>query len=119
MNKVVIMGNLGRDPEVRYTQSGTCVCNFSVAVTERYNDQEHTEWFNCVAWKKTAELIGQHFKKGKPIICDGKMKTNEWQDQEGNTRKSQELQVFSFFFVPRDNTENGGDSGGNSGRADF
>jgi single-strand DNA-binding protein len=88
LNKVMIIGNLGRDPEVKMTPSGQKVGNFSVAVTEKYTDkqgqkQEKTEWVNVVFWGKQAEICEQYLKKGSPIYVEGKLQTQSWEDDNG------------------------------------
>jgi single-strand DNA-binding protein len=88
LNKVMIIGNLGRDPEAKMTPSGQKVSNFSVAVTEKYTDkqgqkQEKTEWVNVVFWGKQAEICEQYLKKGSPIYVEGKLQTQSWEDDNG------------------------------------
>ena len=103
--KIIIHGNLGKDPELKYTPSGSAVCNFSVAVGEKWKDkndqlQEHVEWFRCSAFGKTAENLGKFFKKGSGILVEGKMRTTKFQDkQSGADRYSTDLIVSSFDFV--------------------
>ena len=96
MNKAQVIGNLGSDPEVRYTQQGTPVATFSVATTERWKDQdgqqkEHTEWHRIVVWRKLAEICGEYLKKGSKVYIEGKMQTRKWQDQQGNDRYTTEI----------------------------
>ena len=103
LNKVQIIGNLGRDPEVRDTPSGQKVANFSIATTERYNDQqgnrqEKTEWHNLVAWGKPAEVIGQYAKKGTAMYIEGSLSTKSW-DQEGQKKYKTEIVVRNFQFL--------------------
>ena len=96
MNKAMVIGNLGSDPEVRYTQNETPVATFSVASTERWKDsdgnkQEHTEWHRVVAWGKLAEICGKHLNKGDKVFVEGKLRTRKWEDQEGITRYTTEI----------------------------
>ncbi len=90
MNKAQVIGNLGSDPEVRYTPKGTPVATFSVATTERWKDQEgqqkeHTEWHRIVVWRKLAEICGEFLKKGSKVYIEGKMQTRKWQDKKDGT----------------------------------
>ncbi|MCP3889206.1 MAG: single-stranded DNA-binding protein [Desulfobulbaceae bacterium] len=96
MNKAMVIGNLGNDPEVRYTQNETPVATFSVASNERWKDsdgnkQEHTEWHRVVAWGKLAGVCGDHLSKGDKVFIEGKLRTRKWEDQEGVTRYTTEI----------------------------
>ncbi|MEA3467136.1 MAG: single-stranded DNA-binding protein [Thermodesulfobacteriota bacterium] len=96
MNKAMIIGNLGNDPELRYTQNQTPVATFSVASTERWKDsdgnkQEHTEWHRIVVWKGLAEVCNEHLSKGSKVFIEGKLRTRKWEDQDGNIRYSTEI----------------------------
>jgi single-strand DNA-binding protein len=96
VNKVILVGNLGRDPETRYTGSGQAVCNFSIATSETFKDrngerQKRTEWHKIVVWGKLAEICQQYLKKGAQIFIEGKIQSREWQDKEGNKRTSFEI----------------------------
>lgn len=98
VNKVILLGNLGKDPEVRYTQSGTAVANFSIATTESYKDKqgqkvENTEWHNIVAWGKLGEICGEYLSKGSKVYIEGKIATRKWEDNNGNTRYTTEVIV--------------------------
>lgn len=98
VNKVILIGNLGKDPEIRYMPNGEAVANFSLATTEKWKDksgekQEKCEWHNCVAYKKLAEIIGQYVKKGSSIYVEGKLQTRKWQDKEGKDRYTTEIIV--------------------------
>jgi single-strand DNA-binding protein len=104
VNKAIILGRLGKDPEMRYMTSGDAVCNFSVATSEHYKDkagekQEKTEWHTLVVFGKLAEVIGEHLHKGDEGYFEGKIQTRKWQDKEGNDRYSTEIVVQSFSFV--------------------
>ncbi|UXY14457.1 single-stranded DNA-binding protein [Chitiniphilus purpureus] len=97
LNKVLLIGNLGRDPEVRYLPSGGAVCNFSIATTERFKDkqgqqQEKTEWHNIVMYNRLAEIAGEYLKKGSSVYIEGRIQTRKWQDkQTGADRYTTEI----------------------------
>jgi len=96
VNKVILVGRLGRDPEVKYTPSGAPVAKFSVATDEVFKDrsgeqQKHTEWHNIVAWNKLAEICGQYLTKGKQVYIEGSIRSRQWEDQAGNKRTSYEI----------------------------
>jgi single-strand DNA-binding protein len=96
VNRAFLIGRLGRDPELRYTNSGTPVASFSIATDERWvdsggNRQTRTEWHNIVAWSKLAEICGQYLKKGKLVFIEGRIQTREWDDRDGNKRRTTEI----------------------------
>ncbi len=96
MNKAMVIGNLGNDPEIRFTQSEIPVATFSVATTERWKDaegnrQERTEWHRIVAWRGLAEVCREHLHKGDKVFVEGKLQTRKWEDQDGNTRYTTEI----------------------------
>lgn len=96
VNKVILIGNLGRDPEIRYTTSGQAVANFTLATTERYTNksgerQEETEWHRIVAWGRLAEICGEYLSKGRMVYIEGSIRTRSWEDKEGNTRYTTEI----------------------------
>ena len=92
VNKVILLGNLGRDPELRYTQSGTAVAKFSVATSSRTKDGgDKTEWHNVVAWDKLAELVNRLVGKGSKVYVEGRLQTREYTDKDGNRRWSTEV----------------------------
>ena len=99
INKVIIIGNLGRDPEVRYTPSGAAVCNVSVATTRNWKNkesgerQEETEWHRVVFYDRLAEIAGEYLKKGRSVYVEGRLKTRKWQDKEGKDRYTTEIVV--------------------------
>jgi single-strand DNA-binding protein len=99
MNKVILLGNLGRDPEVRYSQSGTAIANFSFATSEKRKDEKHTEWHNIVAFNRQAEVIGEYCKKGDKIAIEGRMQTRDWEDRDGAKRRTTEIILDRFEFV--------------------
>ena len=96
LNKVMLIGNLGKDPEVRYTSSGMAVASFSIATSDRIKNkdgefEEKTEWHNIVLWRRDAETAGQYLSKGKTVYIEGKLQTRKWQDRDGNTRYTTEI----------------------------
>ena len=96
VNKVILVGNLGKDPEVRYLDSGVAVANFSLATTENYKNKQgekvsQTEWHNIVLWRGLAEVAEKWLKKGSSVYIEGKIRTNKWEDKEGNTRYNTEI----------------------------
>ena len=103
VNRVTLIGHLGRDPEVRYTQSGSAVCNMRLAVGERRKSgdtwEEHTEWIDVVCFGKTAENAGHYLSKGRQIYVDGRMQTRKWQDKSGNDRWSTEVVANRVNFL--------------------
>jgi single-strand DNA-binding protein len=95
VNKVILVGNLGKDPEVRYMPNGEAVCNFSIATTENWKDksgvkQEKTEWHNIVMYRRLAEIAGEYLKKGAPVYLEGSLQTRKW-EKDGVTRYSTEV----------------------------
>lgn len=103
VNKVLLIGRLGRDPEVRYTAGGKAVCNFSIATSETFGrsqeKEESTEWHNLVAWEKNAENCGQYLKKGSQVYVEGRLATRKWQDKEGKERQTTEIVVKHIVFL--------------------
>jgi single-strand DNA-binding protein len=92
VNKVILIGNLGKDPEVKYTPSGTAVAKFSLATNERYKDkagewQDRTEWHNVVAWQRLAEIVGEYVKKGSKLYIEGRLQTSSWDDKESGQKR--------------------------------
>ena len=113
VNKVIVIGNLGRDPELRYTAGGQAVASFSVATNERWNDrdgkpQERTEWHRIVVWGKTAENCANYLQKGRPVYVEGRLQTREWEDKEGQKRQTTEIVAQTVQFL-------GGREGGGAG----
>jgi len=104
VNKAIVLGNLGRDPEIKYTQSGGAVCSFSVATNERWKDkggqdQERTEWHRVVAWGKLAELCAEYLAKGRTVYIEGRIQTREWQDKQGEKRYTTEIVAREVQFL--------------------
>jgi single-strand DNA-binding protein len=104
LNKVMIIGNLGRDPEMRYTPSGRPVTTFSVATSRTWNTSEgekhvETEWFNVVAWSNLAEICKQYLTKGQQVYIEGRLQTRHWDDQEGNKHTSVEIVANEMIIL--------------------
>ena len=104
LNKVQVIGNLGRDPEMRYTANGRAVANFSVAVNRKWTDQdgqthEDTEWVRVSCWEKTAENVAQYLGKGSLVYVEGRLQTRKYQDKEGNDRQSTEVVAQQVIFL--------------------
>ena len=104
LNKVMIIGNLGRDPEMRYTPSGKPVTTFSVATSRTWNTsdgekREETEWFNVVAWSSLAEICKQYLSKGQQVFIEGRLQTRHWDDQEGNKHTSVEIVANEMIIL--------------------
>ncbi len=96
LNKVMLIGNLGKDPEVRYTASGTAVASFSLATSERFKSksgewEERTEWHNVTLWGRLAEIAGEYLAKGKTVYIEGRLQTRKWQDRDGRDRYTTEV----------------------------
>ncbi|MYK41564.1 MAG: single-stranded DNA-binding protein [Gemmatimonadetes bacterium] len=123
VNKVILIGNLGSDPEVRYTPDGVPVANFNLATSESWNDrntgerQERTEWHRLVLWRKLAEIAGQYLKKGAKIYVEGKLQTRSWDDQSGQKRYTTEIVVNDMQML--DSRGEGGGSGRGGRDADY
>lgn len=122
LNKVMLIGNLGRDPEVKYTPSGTAVANFSIATTETWTKdgekQSKTEWHKIVAWQRLAEICGEYLHKGSQVYVEGKLQTRDWEDKEGNKKYTTEIVINQMQMLggkgePRQ--QNRGPDGTNSG----
>lgn len=114
LNKAMLIGNLGQDPEVRYTQSNTAVATLSIATSERYKDsngeyQEKTEWHRVVAWGRTAEICQQYLTKGSKVYIEGPIQTRQWEDKDGQKRYTTEIKALQMVML--DSRGNGG--GGN------
>jgi single-strand DNA-binding protein len=104
VNKVILIGNLGNDPEVKFTPSGTAVTNFSLATNEVWNNkegnrEERTEWHRIVCWARTAELCGEYLSKGRPVYLEGRLQTREWEDKEGKKRYTTEIVAQTVKFL--------------------
>lgn len=104
VNKAILVGNLGRDPELRQTPSGQSVCNFTLATSESWTDRngervERTEWHRIVAWGKTGELCAQYLSKGRTVYVEGRIQTREWEDKDGNKRYTTEINAQTVNFI--------------------
>jgi single-strand DNA-binding protein len=115
VNKVILIGNLGRDPELRYTPGGQPVANFSIATSESWNKkdgsgrEERTEWHRIVAWGRTAELCAQYLSKGRTVYVEGRLQTREWENKEGQKQRTTEVVANTVQFI-------GGGGGGGAPR---
>lgn len=104
VNKVILVGRLGKDPETRYTSSGQAVCNFTMATDETYKDragerQKRTEWHRIVVWAKQAEIAQQYLRKGSLIYLEGRIQTRQWDDKEGQKRSTTEIVANNFRML--------------------
>ena len=120
VNKVILIGNLGRDPEVRTTPSGQTVASFSLATSRRWRDrdgnrQEQTEWHNIVCWGRQAEIAGQYVKKGRQLYVEGRLQTRDWVDPQGVKHYKTEIICRTFQLLGRRDDEGGGGGGGYGG----
>jgi len=116
LNKVILIGNLGADPEVRFTQDGTCVANLRIATTERFKDrngerQERTEWHRVVLWGRLGEIAQQYLNKGRQVYIEGKIETRKWSDNEGHDRYTTEIRANEMKML---GGRGGEDAGGSS-----
>ncbi len=112
INKVILIGRLGSDPEVRYTPSGVAVANFNIATSEEWKDKdsgekkERTEWHRIVAWRRLGEICGEYLSKGKQIYVEGRLQTRDWEDRDGNKRYTTEIVASDVQFLgTRDSSE--------------
>ena len=112
INKVIIVGNLGRDPEVRYAQSGTAICNLNIAVTERVKQgdkyEDATEWFRVVLFGKQAESAAQYLAKGRQVYIEGKLRTKKYKDKDGTEKASTEVVADVMQFIGGGGEKKGG-----------
>jgi len=117
VNKVIVLGNLGRDPEVRYTPNGNAVCNLRIATTRNWKSKdsgekmEETEWHSVVLYDRQAEIAGEYLKKGRPVYIEGRLKTRKWTDKEGVEKYTTEIVADSMQLL-------GGREGGGGGAED-
>jgi single-strand DNA-binding protein len=113
VNKVILIGNLGADPEVRHLQNGATVANFRIATSETYRDKtsgekrEQTEWHNVVAWRALGEIAEKYLRKGNKVYVEGKLRTRQWQDKDGNTRYTTEIHADDMTMLDRAPGEGG------------
>ena len=123
VNKVILLGNLGRDPEVRYTPSGDAVASMSIATTESWKDksgqrQEKTEWHNVVMYRRLAEIAGEYLKKGSQVYIEGRLQTRKWQDKQGNDRYTTEISADHLQMLGQRDSGGAADRRG-GGRQDY
>jgi single-strand DNA-binding protein len=121
-NKIIIVGNLGRDPELRYTPQGTPVCSFTVATNERRKDkagemQDSTTWFRVTLWGRQAETASQYLTKGRPVYIEGRLRVEEWQDRDGKQRYTLEVHATDMQFIGGGRGEEAASGGQPAGRA--
>jgi len=124
VNKVILVGRLGRDPETRFTGSGQAVCNFSMATDETYKDrsgerQKRTEWHKIVVWGKQAEIAQQYLKKGSLLYLEGRIQSREWNDKEGQKRTSFEIVASNFRMLGSRADSAAAGARGGAGASDF
>lgn len=106
VNKVILVGNLGADPTMRYTPGGTAVANFNIATTEKFTNkngerESRTEWHRVVAWAKLAEICNQYLKKGKQVYIEGRLQTRQWEDQSGASKYTTEVIASNMVMLGR------------------
>ena len=119
VNKVILLGNLGKDPEVKFTPQGTAVAKLALATNERYKDkegqwQDRTEWHNVVLWQRLAEIAGEYLKKGSKVYIEGRLQTRSWEDKQTNQKKYMTEVVASDLVLLGGRGEGAGDAGGYS-----
>lgn len=121
VNKVILVGNLGRDPETRFSPDGAAICNISLATTSQWKDKnsgerkEETEWHRVVFYNRLAEIAGEYLKKGRSVYVEGRLKTRKWQDKEGQDRWTTEIVADQMQMLG--SREEGGGGGGGYGRS--
>jgi single-strand DNA-binding protein len=118
VNKAILVGNLGKDPELRYTPSGTAVCTFSLATTDRFKNkqgeqQDRTEWHNIVAWAGLAEICGKYLTKGKQVYIEGRIQSRSYDDRDGNKRYITEIIANDMQMLSRVGEQGAGSGSGN------
>jgi len=129
INKVILIGNLGGDPEVRYTPSGSAVATFNIATSEEWKDKdsgekkERTEWHRIVAWNKLGEICGEYLSKGRQVYVEGRLQTRSWEDRDGNKRYTTEIVAATVQFLGGRDAGGGprhsGAGAGGGGQSDF
>lgn len=118
-NKIILVGNLGRDPELRYTPQGDAVCTFSIATNERKKDksgefQDVTTWFKVTLWRRQAETAAKYLSKGRPVYIEGRLQIEEWTDRDGKERYTLGVQATDMQFISAGREDGGGSYGGSS-----
>lgn len=126
VNKVILVGNLGRDPEVRYTPNGAAICNVTIATSRQWKNkdsgerQEETEWHRVVFYDRLAEIAGEYLKKGRSVYVEGRLKTRKWQDKDGVEKYTTEVIAQEMQLLgSREGTGGGGEEGGGSARGGY
>lgn len=125
VNKVILIGNLGRDPEVRYMPSGSAVANVALATSEQWKDkqtgeqQERTEWHNVVFFNRLAEIVGEYLKKGSQVYVEGSLRTRKWQDKNGTDRYTTEIVASEMQMLGGRGGSGGGSGSGGGGNYDY
>lgn len=119
VNKVILVGNLGRDPELKYLEGNVARVNFSLATSDSYKDKngnrvEQTEWHNIVMWRGLAESAEKYLKKGMQVYVEGKIQTRQWNDKDGNKRSTTEIVAESYQILQRRDSNNPGNDGGDA-----
>ena len=113
LNEIILMGRLTRDPELRYTASNTPVASFSLAVDRDFKSKEggekETDFIDCVAWRQTGEFVSKYFQKGSMAAVKGRLQIRDWQDKEGNKRRSAEVVVDNIYFCGKKESSSGGE----------
>jgi single-strand DNA-binding protein len=121
INKVILIGNLGRDPEVRYTPNGAAICNVTIATSRNWKDKtsgekmEETEWHRVVFFDRLAEIAGEYLKKGRPVYVEGRLKTRKWTDKDGQEKYTTEIMADNMQLLGGREGGGGGDEGGAGG----
>ncbi len=121
INKVILIGNLGRDPEIRYTPSGSAVCNVAIATSRSWKDKtsgekmEETEWHRVVFFDRMAEIAGEYLKKGRPVYVEGRLKTRKWTDKDGVEKYTTEVMADNMQLLGGREGMGGGDEGASGG----
>lgn len=123
-NKIIIVGNLGRDPELRYTPQGLAVCNFSVATSEKKKDksgemQEVTTWFRVTLWNRQAETASKYLTKGSSVYVEGRLRVEEWSDKDGKSRYTLEVNGTDMQFIGSNRSDEYSNDSSSDGRSDF
>lgn len=125
VNKVILVGNLGKDPEIKYTASGAAIANLTLATSESWNDKqsgekvEKTEWHRVVAFQRLAEIMGEYLRKGSQVYIEGKLQTRKWQDQNGQDRWTTEVVANDMQMLGARGGEGGGQPQGGGGGGGF
>ncbi len=121
VNKVILIGNVGKDPEIKYTPSGKCVAKLSLATNERYKDnsgewQDRAEWHNLVLWQRRAEIVGEYVSKGSRIYIEGKLQTSSWDDKQSGEKKYRtEIVVDNLVLLDKGNGNGNGNESAHAG----